>query len=89
MSKLQDFKFRFGYVESLRLSSLEMNHEVGFDTVPDALDSVKAVLLAHVIETHQGQPCCLKAPNGSNFCPTCGFRIYNEPSPADVVGLFD
>lgn len=74
------FVIDLGYVESSRLARFTFSHDEGFESVIDAMKSIRSVLVEIVKDRDRTSKCCLKQDEGVKFCPQCGASLRNRKS---------
>jgi len=80
MEKIKTFIIFTGYVEGNSNSCLIATHEIGFDSVEEALDNLASIIIGGCISYFCYswiKKCCRSARDGGvEFCPNCGLKLF-------------
>jgi hypothetical protein len=79
---LTHFVIDCGYVESGSNASVLMCHSVGFNTVEEAAEHIRAAILGLIRESRKKRHCCKKTEEDvskAEYCFACGRRLDSDP----------
>ncbi len=86
--KYKAIRFYLGYAEDQSIASICFEHFEGFDTISDAMENIRKVILTQIVTAESGKLCCAatkKAFPAASFCASCGGTMELEEKREDRI----